>query len=154
MIEGRRISAAARYAVEWLARGMLAAVFLYAGSAKAADVEGFEAALAAFVLLPEAIVPWVARVLPWLEIATGLALLIPRFSRAGAWAAAALLVSFMGLLGWAMSEGLVVGCGCFGREEEPPSPEIMGRALIRNGLLLAAAWWLAWRKPQRVGARR
>ncbi len=127
----------------WLARLIVAGVFLYAGIVKAGASEGFAVAIAQFSILPQPAVSALALALPFVEIAAGVLLVIPRTARLGAGLAAALLCTFLVALGWALSQGLIVDCGCFG--DAPPSRERMVAALARDVILLALTLLLAAR---------
>lgn len=129
----------------WAVRLLLAGVFLYAGLIKAGDREEFLNGLLPFTFMPpEWLVP-ISFVLPWAEVLTGVLLLLPWTVRWGAAASAALMFLFAGVIGWALSEGLVVACSCFG-EDEIPSEEKMVFVIIRDLVLAAAALWLVFRK--------
>ncbi|MGF1595853.1 MAG: MauE/DoxX family redox-associated membrane protein [Acidimicrobiales bacterium] len=75
-----------------------------------------------------------ARLVPAVEVATALALVVAR--PWGATVAFALLVAFTVVLATVVRSGRVVTCSCFGGATgEPVSP----RTLARNGVLLALA---------------
>lgn len=139
--------AAVRGLVDWTLRLILAGVLLYAGFVKAGDAEGFALALAPFTFVPEIWLPVIAFALPWLEIALGIGLLLPRTSRVAGLLAAALFSLFLVVIAWALSEGIIVSCGCFGEEDEPPSARSMQLVILRNAVLVAAALWVAFRPP-------
>ncbi len=122
-------------------RLLLAALFLAAGLVKAGASEGFAITIAQFTILPPATVTAFAIILPWFEILAAILLLVPRTVRWGAILTATLLVTFTAALGWALSQGLIVDCGCFG--ETAPSRERMVTTLVRDVVLLAAALILA-----------
>lgn len=75
-----------------------------------------------------------ARAVPAVELLVAVTLLAA--PRAGAAAAAALLVAFTGVLARAVARGLAVPCGCFGTASHAP---ITTTTLLRNALLVAAA---------------
>ena len=92
----------------------LAAVFLYAGFDKIRDPLQFADSVAAFAILPQALISPLALSLPPFEIACSLLLLWPPTRWVGALAVALLsLVFFMALLS-ALLRGLTLDCGCFG----------------------------------------
>ncbi len=125
----------------WILRISLAAVFLYAGIIKSTASEQFLLALAPFTFLPDALLLPISRWLPLLEVLAGLLLLIPPTHRLGAGIALALLLVFIGALAWALSQGIIVSCSCFG-EDDAPSVWKMVVAMIRDLVLAAAALWL------------
>ena len=132
--------------VRWIARLVLAGVFLYAGYSKAYPVEHrlqFEITLSTYQLLPPWAVIAVARVLPWLEIALGVLLLVGWQLRYFAAFTALLLTAFMIAMGITYARGIEANCGCFGFGE-PISPQ----SLLRDSAFLVLALYLAisaWR---------
>ena len=130
----------------WAARIFLAAVFFYAGVVKLGTSERFAITVADFSILPPALLRVVVPGLPWLETFAAVLLVIPRTARLGAGILAVLLVTFIAALAWALHQGIVVDCGCFG-EESQPSADRMALAIGRDVALLALTLGLAWRRP-------
>ncbi len=85
-------------------------------------------------MLPLAAVEWVARILPWLELALGALLVVGLGVRWVGLAITALLVIFMIALGHAALGGLEINCGCFGTGSVKPAHELM-----LDGFLIALA---------------
>jgi uncharacterized membrane protein YphA (DoxX/SURF4 family) len=86
-------------------------------------------------------------VLPWAELALGIALIIGILPRLVASAATLLLAVFFSVMLHAYRQGQQISCGCFGLGEP-----ISARTLARDGALLAlscalavAAFWSARR---------
>jgi uncharacterized membrane protein YphA (DoxX/SURF4 family) len=129
----------------WLSRVFLAAVFLYAGFVKIGASERFAVTVAQFSILPPEWISGFSIGLPIFEVVVGLALLTPWTARAGALAAAALLVGFIGALGWAWNQGVTTDCGCFGETPTNDSPAL---AMARDVVLLAITLLLAWRRTE------
>ena len=112
--------------------------FPLAGIVKAGASEGFAVALAPFTILPE---PWLAPFaigLAWTEIIAGIQILLPRVHIVGAGIIFLLSIVFIGVLTWALSQGIIVSCGCFGGDA-PPSASAMLAAIIRDVAIAAAA---------------
>lgn len=92
-------------------------------------------------LLPDGLVAPVAGLLPWGEMAVGLALFVPGFGRAGTLAGGGLLLVF----GWAMAVNLrrgrgFIDCGCGHAElRQPLSWLLVARNLVLALPLLALA---------------
>lgn len=125
--------------VRWaaiLSRFVLAGLFLLAGVLKIHDPGAFARALATFEMLPAGMVHPTAIVLPWVEVAAALALLIRPLGRdAGRLILAALLVAFTAAILAGLVRGLNIECGCFG-----PLSGLLGGsrwAVARNAALLA-----------------
>lgn len=97
-----------------LARLGLAAVWLTSGYLKAVDPRETIVAVRAYQLLPESVVGVVAAVLPYLEIALGVLLLIGLATRLAAVLSAVVLVVFIAGVISAAARGLSIDCGCFG----------------------------------------
>jgi uncharacterized membrane protein YphA (DoxX/SURF4 family) len=127
---------------------LLAGVFLYAGVVKAGASEEFLLALLPFTFLPVSMLAPVSVGLPWLEILAGVLILIPYTSRFGSWLAVGLLSAFMVVLVWALSQGIVVACSCFGKDEDPSVFKML-TAILRDLALMAVAFWLIFFRKSR-----
>jgi len=113
-------------------RIMLAAVFVYAGTAKALDPAAFADAIDGYRLLPHAAGAALALYLPWLEIFGGLGVIWSR-TRLGALALLFLLCLVFGIaVASAWIRNLEIACGCFGGGA-------IGAAALRGSLLRDAA---------------
>jgi len=136
-------------AVLLLARLFLAGLFLYAGLVKAGASEQFAVTIAQFTILPPTFVGWAAALLPFLEITAAVLLVLPATARYGTWLIATLLTIFILSIGWALSQGLIVDCGCFG--ESTPSHTKMLLALVRDvGLLILTVGLAVRQVPERT----
>jgi uncharacterized membrane protein YphA (DoxX/SURF4 family) len=91
----------------------LAVVFIYAAIGKITHPGEFAEAVAAFKLLPIVLVNVFAIILPWIELASGLALLHRVSARHGALLIAGLNLIFMIAAASALARGLDIRCGCF-----------------------------------------
>jgi uncharacterized membrane protein YphA (DoxX/SURF4 family) len=139
--------------IRWLRlllRLMLAGVFLYAAWTKLRQPWlMFALSIDAYQLLPEWAVLTTARVLPWLELAIGVLLLVGVWLRYVSILAAAILGVFFAIMLLSFGKGMGIDCGCFGVGEP-----LTAKTLARDGLLLAAALMLAvLAKPPRLGAQ-
>ena len=95
-------------------RIVVGAIFVVAGVAKVGHASEFAAQIAGFRILPQAAIPAMALVLPFLEILLGGYLIVGLFTRVSAWCAVVLLAVFDGAIASAVVRGLTVSCGCFG----------------------------------------
>jgi uncharacterized membrane protein YphA (DoxX/SURF4 family) len=139
--------------IRWLRlllRLTLAGVFLYAAWTKLRQPWlMFALSIDAYQLLPEWAVLTTARVLPWLELAIGVLLLIGVWLRYVSILAAAILGVFFAIMLLSFGKGMGIDCGCFGVGEP-----LTAKTLARDGLLLAAAIMLAvLAKPPRLEAQ-
>jgi len=132
-------------------RLLLGGIFLYAGLIKAGASEEFAVALAPFTILPGWGAAALARFLPWVEIAAGALILTPRAHRAGSLLILTLCLLFAAALLWALANGIVVSCGCFGGDA-PPSATAMLAAALRD-LALATLALFTLTAPGRARAR-
>ncbi len=123
----------------------LAAVFLYASIDKLQDPLQFADSIAAFAILPAALITPFALGLPPFEVACGLLLLWPRSRRLGALAVALISVLFFAALASALLRGLTLDCGCFGAGA--PSRTRMWQELGLDVLLFVGALFIYLRPP-------
>ncbi len=128
-----------------LARFGLAAVWLVSGLLKAADPDQTYVAVRAYDVLPEAGVEVVAALLPWVELALGVLLLVGVGTRLVAGLSAVLLVLFVAGVTQAWARGLSIDCGCFGGggAVEPGQTTYVQELLRDAGFLLMAGWLVA-----------
>ena len=118
-----------------LLKALLVLVFAGAGVGKLTDREGSVEEMKAFGL-PGPVAPAVARVLPFVELAVAVAVVVPAASRWGALAGLGLLLAYTAAIAVNMLLGRKPECRCFGAIYAMP---IGWRALVRNLLLSSAA---------------
>jgi len=126
-----------------LLRLMLGAVFIYAGMVKSFGSGQFALALVPFTFIPTALLPVLAIGLPLVEILAGILILPRKTRRIGAVLILLLSLAFIAVLGWALSQDIIVSCGCFGRDETPSAAK-MAFSLERDvvfALMAAAVFW-------------
>lgn len=116
----------------WLARLILASVFIYASLNKIAYPNEFYMAVRNYQILPEYGAYVVAYFLPVLELLAGLALLNKKFLIPSLTIISAMLVIFMIAILSAWIRGLDISCGCFGGGAKGEYIDV----LIRDILLL------------------
>ncbi|TCK26388.1 methylamine utilization protein MauE [Pseudonocardia endophytica] len=126
-----------------LVRLVLAAIWLVSGTLKLFDRFGTVVAVGAYDVMPDRVVPVVASVLPLLEIALGVLLLVGAGTRAAAVVSAVLQIVFIGGLAQAWIRGLSIDCGCFGGGGPvAPGETEYGLELVRDLGFLALAGWM------------
>ncbi|WP_224389480.1 MauE/DoxX family redox-associated membrane protein [Pseudonocardia sp. ICBG1293] len=124
----------------------LAAVWLVSGVLKLSEPFTTAVAVAAYRVLPDALVVPVATLLPPVEIALGLLLLAGLATRLAAVVGTVLLVAFVAGLVQAWARGLAIDCGCFGGGGPvDPDDTRYGPSLLRDLAFTAAAVFLAVR---------
>ena len=119
-------------------RLILGITFLYAGIIKASASQAFAIALLPFTFIDSMWTGPLAVGLAWMEILAGVLVLAPRIYEAGAAMIAGLCLVFIAVLSWALWNGYIVSCGCFG-EDMAPSAAKMLLAIGRDILIFAAA---------------
>lgn len=126
----------------WKAAGTLAqfalgAMFLAAALAKLGDLNDFANQVNHYRLAPVAWVNVIAMVTPWIELLTGLSLVLRVKPRAGALVALVMMIVFTIAVGAAWARGLDFRCGCFGKAG---AQSIGARKFVENvALVLLAA---------------
>ncbi|MCA9602665.1 MAG: MauE/DoxX family redox-associated membrane protein [Polyangiales bacterium] len=123
-------------AAEWIARVVLAAVFVAAAVPKLSDLASFAADVRNYRMLPDAAAPWLATIVPCVELAIAAALLVDRWVRGAAVVAWGLLAAFSLAMGQALVRGINIDCGCFG---SATATAVSWKTLLRNAALLAVA---------------
>jgi uncharacterized membrane protein YphA (DoxX/SURF4 family) len=119
-------------------RLILGITFLYAGIIKASASQAFAIALLPFTFIDSMWTGPLAMGLAWMEILAGVLVLAPRIYETGAAVIAGLCLVFIAVLSWALWNGYIVSCGCFG-EDMAPSAAKMLLAIGRDILLFAGA---------------
>jgi uncharacterized membrane protein YphA (DoxX/SURF4 family) len=133
--------------VSLVARLVLGAVMLVAGALKVTDPVSATQAVRAYELLPSALDSPVGLILPFLEIAIGLLLIVGFGVRPAALAAGVFMVVFIAAVSSAWARGLAIDCGCFGGggQVAPGQTKYLQEILRDVGLLVLAGW--LWFKP-------
>ncbi|QNE22286.1 DoxX family membrane protein [Kribbella qitaiheensis] len=128
-----------------VARLVLGGVMVVAGALKVTDPETATQAVRAYDLLPTALDAPVGLILPFLEIAIGLLLIVGFGVRWAAFAAGVFMVVFIAAVSSAWARGLAIDCGCFGGggQVAPGQTKYLQEILRDVGLLVLAGWlWL------------
>lgn len=123
------------------AAAAVAMVLLSGAWQKLRDLDGFEAALEGYALLPAALLAPFARLLPLAEIAAGLALALEPLRPAGVSGGLALLAVVTGAVTLNLLRGRRhIDCGCGGLEDEQTlSWPLVARNAVLALLLVVAA---------------
>lgn len=114
------------------------AVFIWSGVAKLKDPINFTEAVRNFELVGDPYAAFLALLIPWVEIVSGVVCLAGLFWRGGVITLLASLVVFTGALCIAWARGLDISCGCFGGTGDVNYPLVVGRniGLLLVGVLL------------------
>ena len=127
-----------------LFRILLGLIFLFAGIAKISDPVRFIFTLRQFNLFSEAVIPFMALYLPWLEFILGLFLILGLLYRASAFLLACLNTMFAIAILTVVVRGMEIDCGCFGMFADvlkiPDSADI--KAVIRNVIFIGISIYI------------
>ena len=143
-----------------LAGTALGIVFIVAAVPKIADPPGFAHEVANYQILPRAAVNAVALGLPWVEMLSGIALVVGTLTvrRSAAFLTLALLVGFLAGLSINLARNHPVDCGCFSTKEAPKTPEerlaSMKLAILRDVGFVVLGIWSLRSSPRAAAALR
>jgi uncharacterized membrane protein YphA (DoxX/SURF4 family) len=126
-----------RPVLQLLCRLVLGATFVWASLDKIAHPDRFAAIIHAYGILPGFAVNLFALVLPWLELFSGLLLVVGCWRRPAALWLSILLLVFILAIGFNLWRGLSLNCGCFSTAAS--APESGWWLLLRDLLLLIPA---------------
>ena len=102
---------------KWVLLGsrlVVGGLFIWAGVLKIIDPLGFGQSIENYRFFPHGLAFIIAIVLPWVEVLSGLFLIIGLFRRSSALITSVMLIGFIGLVAVAMLRGIDTTCGCFG----------------------------------------
>ncbi len=119
-------------------RVVLGALFLYAGAIKIVDPAAFALAVYNYHILPAWLVNMTAIILPWVEVVAGTCLMIGLWIPGGALVVSVLLLVFTTALGFNLSRGLDIACGCF--STSATAERVTWWYLLRDSSLMAASF--------------
>jgi len=96
-----------------IGRMLLGAIFIYASLSKILNPDQFAQAVMHYRIVPLVSVNLFAIVLPWLELVSGILLLLGLFSGGSIVMITLLMALFLGAIGSVLLRGLDISCGCF-----------------------------------------
>jgi hypothetical protein len=134
----------ASFAANFAACLILGATFVWAAILKIKDPSGTLSSVLSYRILPEALAPGAALILPWLELWAGVFTLTGPgyFRRAGALILSGLLALFILLTAFNLARGVDFDCGCFGTGGGKPGLMFF----LRDGALLALGLIIVFRR--------
>jgi len=100
-----------------LIRAIVSGLFIVAGLLKLRDAELTLISVYQYQLMSWESAGVLAATLPWIEIAGGIGIWLPKLRLGGATLCLGLTVLFIAALGSAVARGLDVSCGCFGTSD-------------------------------------
>ncbi|MEJ2615151.1 MAG: MauE/DoxX family redox-associated membrane protein, partial [Ignavibacteriaceae bacterium] len=108
-------------------------IFIYSGILKIIDTPGFSNSIYNYKLLPDFLINFLAIILPWIELVTGLLLFLGIAIKENAVIINALLIIFIIAIIINLFRGLDINCGCFGTAN---GTKIGFTKLFENSILL------------------
>ena len=125
------------------ARLVVGGVIFAAGYLKVGHIAKSQMAVRAYDVLPIGIANFLGTVLPFIEVAIGLLLILGAATRINALLSAALMVLFILAITQAGLRGLTIDCGCFGGggQVEPGQTKYL-QEIARDTVLLLLAIYL------------
>ncbi len=131
--------------ISTLLRLVMGIVFLVAGVSKLSNLAIAELSVKSYQLLPNDVAAVVGVVLPILEVALAVLLLLGIGTRVTSIALSLMLVAFIIGIGSLWARGIIAQCGCFGgtliMTEAPSYPLEIARDCL---MLLATVWLAIW----------
>ncbi len=123
-------------------RLFIGGMFVYAAWSKVMEPSGFAMAVRGYKLIPFSLSNLFALCVSWSELVAGIMLILGIYPRKAAGAIAILLVMFIIAITTTLVRGMVVDCGCFGKEGGSSTSWLL---IVRNvGLLLGAYLIMAY----------
>lgn len=130
-----------------LVRLVVGGVWITAGVIKLPTPESSVTAVRAYQLLPLSTTNLIGHLLPILEIAVGVLLVLGLFTRVAAVASALLQVAFLVGISSVWMRHIAINCGCFGDGGVTSWAKASASypwELARDAALFLASGWLAW----------
>lgn len=136
--------------IYFLVRFIIGAIFIYAGITKLIELKIFALLIDTYGILPDIMIMPTALGLPLLEIMAGTGLIFD--IRGSLSTITALLILFIVVLGYGISMGLDIDCGCFGAgDPEAKAYHGLRTTLYRDIILLASGIYLyGWRRMKNI----
>jgi uncharacterized membrane protein YphA (DoxX/SURF4 family) len=139
---------------EWLgtvARLVVGGVWIWAAALKLPDPEQSVLSVRAYQLLPGDSATTVGHLLPVLELAVGVCLVVGLLTRGSAVLSGLLLVAFIIGIASVWARGITIDCGCFGDGGyDPDAASKYPWEIARDAGLLLLSAYLLWLRRTRV----
>lgn len=124
----------------------MAGILIAAAIPKVIDIPQSVRAVRAYELLPEAVVPLVGTMLPFVELVLALVFILGIFTRSAAIVWLLMMAGFLTGVIWAWANGLTIDCGCFGGGGQVDESETQYpfHVLERLGFIALGAYLVFW----------
>lgn len=96
-----------------ITRIILGIIFVYSSFEKISSPPDFAKIIFYYRMLPDGFENLIAIFFPWIELVTGLLLIVGKFDKAALFVYSAMMVIFLIALSQAQLRGLDIACGCF-----------------------------------------
>lgn len=138
--------------IEFVIRLALGFLFIYAAIDKIIQPEKFAVVIYHYRVLPFEFVNIVAIIVPWLEVAIGLTLILGIWLETAAFLLSVLSIGFIMLIISAIARGLNIECGCFTLSES--GSLVSWKRVIEDILILAGGLFIFFRHlPEKQSAK-
>lgn len=139
--------------LELAARWILGLTFIYASYNKILFPADFAKIVYGYDLFPHILINLIAIILPFLELVTGIALIIGIYTRSAVIIVNVLLVAFIILISINLIRGHEFNCGCFAIDNSGPA-ETSEATLLRDFIYLGLGLQIfCYRQRRRLCAR-
>lgn len=139
---------------DWLGRLLIAGVLIYSGLAHWSNPYFFLASIYEYKIVGPGLGEVFAMTLPSIQIMVGICLIGQVLYNGALLTAAGLFALFAVAQGWALSQGLMISCGCFGALHEAPisvySVSLVGLLCLLTLSLYVSYLWQSPRTPRFV----
>jgi uncharacterized membrane protein YphA (DoxX/SURF4 family) len=122
--------------IELAARWILGVTFVYASYGKILAPASFAKILYGYDLFPAALINLIAIIVTFLELVTGIALIVGFYPRSASLTINALLLVFIAVLSINLIRGHEFDCGCFSTDSDAQET-FVAPLIFRNFLILA-----------------
>jgi len=120
-----------------IARLVIGFIFIYAGAEKITNPEAFAISISNYRLLPITVINIFAIVLPWIELITGILVILGIYVKENSAIIFSMLSVFTVAIIISLTRGLSIDCGCFGK-----GTEIGLKKLIENAMMIIVSFSL------------
>jgi uncharacterized membrane protein YphA (DoxX/SURF4 family) len=127
---------------------LLGLIFVVAALPKIADPPSFAHMVYNYRIVPGGLINFSAIVMPWIELFSGLALILGVWTRPARWIITTLLFTFIIAISINLARNNAIDCGCFdvsaaGKTQEERIRDMWIVVLRDTGMLLMCAqlWW-------------
>lgn len=122
------------------ARIAVSLVYCIAGASKLFDIYGFATIIKSYGIVPFSLIPWIAILLPIIEVTSGIGLLLRKSW--GLLSITLITIVFIGILSYSIATGLsITDCGCFSINIIPTSHSdgsALYNALFKDCIIIIA----------------